>query len=206
MRSFLVTGDSETRDNFIKKLIADENILNHNIIYFEEEITIENAKKLKQLLSKRYSEKTIIIITAISSIAQNALLKTIEDIQENVSIIFSMKSASEMLDTIRSRLFLINTGINITRDDENVNIEKLMSSNPAERLSELDNHLVRKTDNSPSEVYEGLIREYRKKLLTMSVENLSLSYLEMIKRLLENYRLVKNNNVNLRFSLESLFI
>lgn len=93
-----------------------------DVLIFEEEtkVGVEETKKVKEFLSiKPISPYKAVVFwdsNLISNIAQNALLKSVEDISENGIIIFVSHRKDEVIPTLLSRLELINLR------DENVMI------------------------------------------------------------------------------------
>lgn len=202
MRSFLLTGNSEDRSLFIKNFISEEKISEHNVVYFGEELNIENTKELRKLLSKRFTSKTIFVISKINVIAQNALLKTIEELHDLVSIIVSIESPDEVIDTVKSRLFHVSAGRNKDFDFE-LNISKFESSNLGSKLEEIDQFIQKNTEDFPEEAFRKFILSYRKSLLKNKEQENYLIHSKILKNLIVNFKLVKNNNVNLRLALEN---
>jgi hypothetical protein len=205
MRSYIITGDKESRDEFVSSFIKKEQIPTHSISYFDEEIKIEGAKLLRQILSKKYSGKNLIVLQELNLIAQNALLKSIEEISENISIIISVSDLSGILDTVKSRLFLIELAQN--REFDGVGFEALLNENISEKFQFVDNFLSSKAELVPIDVFDNFVSEYRKTFFNYlkELDKSQIKYqLSVLKKLLSIANLVKSNNVNLRFALESV--
>lgn len=205
MRSYIIIGNQEKRDKFIEEYIREEGISDYSITYYNEEVKIIDAKRIRHTLSRKYSEKYLIIINAgINQVAQNALLKSIEELSENISIIISTKDLSTILDTIKSRFFLSNLGNEI---DDDSGLEGLALGNTiAEKMLFIDKFLGENSEITTEDQIDKFINIYRKNFL-QNIDSLgvdSLRYhLFALKKLISATNLVKSNNLNLRLSLES---
>lgn len=207
MRSYIVIGNPSKREEFLNEYIKKENISEYSITYFREEIKIEDAKLIRQILSKKYSQKyLIVIISSLNHIAQNSLLKSIEELQENISIIISLPNLGGILDTLKSRFFIVDFKDNDTN-------EKTVSSYSHNSIQEIimmvDAFLSSNSNLSSEEQIDKFIKEYRKDLL-ISLNTLEKVYLNKristLRKLLAVSTLIKNNNVNLRFGLENALL
>jgi len=207
MRSYIVTGKHTLREKFILDYIKNEKIPEYSINYFNEEIKVENAKYIRRILSKKYSEKYLIVITSqLNKIAQNALLKSIEEISENVSVIISLNNLSTVLDTIKSRFFIVKLSTNINEDD----IDTFTLPDTAkEAFLLIDNFISKNIDLSTEEQIDKFIKIYRKELLLTTIsykaEDLKVK-LVTFKKILTVSSLIKSNNLNLKFALENALI
>lgn len=206
MKNYLVLGDRQEREKFISNIIRSEKIAEYSVFYFTNEIKIEQAKQIRKILSKRYSEKTLLVLASINTVAQNALLKSIEEVSENVSIIISVDDLSGILDTIKSRLFLIELGQN--KEFDGIGFEALLSENISTKFQFIDNFLTISTESIPIDTINSFVNGYRKSFFN-NLSKLNKTqikhHLHVFKKLLLVVNLIKSNNVNLRFALESVF-
>ena len=207
MRSLIITGEISKRQKYVENYIKDEQIPEYSIRYFDEEIKVENAKDIRQILSKRYSQKYLIVISApLNQIAQNALLKSIEELSENVSVLISLNNLSNVLDTIKSRFFLV--ALSGKRDEAELD-SFVLPNNTKEALLLVDNFIAKNSDLSYEEQIDKFIRIYRKELfskyLTLEREILKVKIVTF-KKILNVSNLIKTNNVNLKFALENALI
>ena len=207
MKSYLITGERKKREAFISEIIEKEKIPSYSIFTFIQDIKIEEAKSIRKILSKKYSVKTLIILGNLSVIAQNSLLKSIEEISDNISIIISTDNDAEVLDTIKSRLFTIKlVDKEIT---EELSDNKFFGLELSDRVNFLDEYLKENSGLPPDEQAVKFIKIYRegflKSLQTFSKEELEF-HLNVLRKLLNVLKLVRGNNVNLRFALESTLL
>lgn len=208
MKSFIITGSIEKREKFILDFIHKEKIASYYVNYFNEEITIDTARKLRNILSKKYNHKYLIVITSsINQIAQNALLKSIEELSDNLSIIISLQDLNGILETIKSRFFLVKLDSYIQEYEDSLDVS--LDDDFSKAFISIDKFLLDNSTLSPSEQIDKYIVSYRKKLI---LELSKMKYMEVkkhiniLKKLLEISRLVKFNNLNVRLGIESSII
>jgi len=207
MRSFLITGDLDKREHFIASFIKNEKIPPHSITIISEELKIKEAKALRLTLSKKYSEKKLVIISSGINIAsQNALLKSFEELQENICVILSLPSANEILSTVRSRLFHIPFSTDLKKMDSEVN---LISSKRSEKLLIIDEFIFNNKDIDSKYLVDKFLSIYRNGFIenihTFNKNELRI-HLEILKKLFKTSILVKYNNLNLRLGLENALL
>lgn len=110
----LISNNLETRlkeiSNILDSFIQTNDISHPDILYIkaEENLGIAEARKIKEHFSlKPYSAKGRMVIIEDSSTmtteAQNALLKTLEELPETSLFVIGAKSENELLPTIISR-------------------------------------------------------------------------------------------------------
>ncbi len=120
----LISSSIQSRVGEIEKLLSEANLgKNHpDVLYFEEtsKLGIEQARIIKQHFSlKPYSAKgrTVALEDAstLTHEAQNALLKTIEELPKEAILILGASSDANLLPTILSRCEIVN--LETTSDD-----------------------------------------------------------------------------------------
>ncbi len=207
MRSYIVIGNTSKREEFLNEYIKKENIPEYSITYFKDGVKIEEAKLIRQILSKKYSQKYLIVITSpLNHIAQNSLLKSIEELQENISIVISLNNLGGILDTLKSRFFLVDFKDSDTNNDAVISYSH---NNLSEVFMTVDKFLFLNSSLSTEEQIDKFIKEYRKDLLTSLntfEKKLLVKRISTLKKLLAVSNLIKNNNVNLRFGLETALL
>ena len=111
MKSFLIIGDRQFSENYINKYIKENHLELYNVIRFEEKVLIASAREIKRILSVKQgaSEKKLIIINnEITIDAQNALLKSIEELPLNIDLFIVSKNVDFLLPTVVSRCTVIS--------------------------------------------------------------------------------------------------
>ncbi len=99
-----------------------------NVAVFDKP-TIENIRTIKKLSSLSFEHKRAFLLKDVGIIQQNALLKLLEEPYPFVYFIFY--GEGELLDTIKSRAYLINKKVNYAED------EKLLKAVIEKNISEL---------------------------------------------------------------------
>ena len=147
MHSFLVVGkNKEEREKEIQKLISQKKL---KALDFEIK-KIADVRDLGSFLKLQINTPTAIILTDIdhaSTETLNALLKILEEPQENIKFILSANSTQSILPTISSRCQIINLkGLKpITKDTDKL-IKTFISFSTAEKLKEIEK--IRKSEDA----------------------------------------------------------
>lgn len=112
MHAYLIIGKE---NSFFKKEIDKLSANNHIQNQFEFKLVgVEDVANLKKTIKYEFAEKTAIVIKDLDKAsieAQNALLKTLEEPPKNIFIIILVNDENIILDTIRSRMVIIEQKI-----------------------------------------------------------------------------------------------
>jgi len=178
---------------------------------------VKNMQKKLFLKPFRGEKKAVILKEAhlLTSEAQNALLKVLEEPPVNTIIILTAESADTLLPTVRSRCTIRDLG------HEGITITKAEQQEFAEILHEISDWGVGKSLKQA----EGLAKnkdealEWIEKMILMvreqMLQNLLFEraervdnsyYMSLLKNLQKTHQAIKTTNVNLRLALESLFL
>lgn len=206
----LISQDISQREAEIEKILANlELSKNHsNVLWFaeEEKLGIGEARKIQEFLSlKPYQGKAqaVVLLASenLSQDAQHALLKTLEEAGENVSIILGSSSEDQLLSTIISRCKVVNLqtqtqlatpGVEAQFQKDQKDIEKLLEANLEERFK-----FIEKLEDKESFLY-ALTAYFRQQLPNPI-------HLSFLKDLIETEKWAKQN-VNIRAILEYLML
>lgn len=167
---------------------------------YEKAVGIGDIRELQKKIYLKPIKSTIkaVFINAtvgITTEAQNALLKTLEEAPEDTIIILQVVNADEILPTILSRCKVIQ--IKSTR--ENVDVSKyikILNSNGIGEKLKLAQNLA-KDKNETLDFLENLITNAR--------EDLTGNF-KLIKSAQKFHTIIKTTNVNLRLALENFFL
>ncbi|OGE71719.1 hypothetical protein A2617_02130 [Candidatus Daviesbacteria bacterium RIFOXYD1_FULL_41_10] len=204
----IVSPDISKREEEAEKRITSlELSKNHpNLLWLseEEKLGISEVRHIQEFLSlKPYQGKAqaVVILTAekLTEPAQNALLKTLEEPNENVTILLGVSAEDQLLPTILSRCSILNPQNTSTSGVEQkfqAEIEKLIGSSMEERFK-----FVEKLEEREEFLHE-LIVNFRHKLLEKSLNE---SITGFLKDLLEAERWAKQK-VTMRAILEYLML
>lgn len=197
---------ADKRENHIRELITKLGFsLNHPDLMWlgiDEKLNMDQAKKIKNFLKlKPYRAKgqMIAVIAAenLTTEAQNALLKTLEEHAEDVNLILGAGHVEQLLETLVSRCQVINlehTEEVNTKETEKFykQIETLIPASIEERFK-----FMEKLDEKDIFLL-SLTKYFRKKLPQKESVN-------FLKDLLEAQKWAKSN-VNIRAILEYLML
>lgn len=209
MRSYIIVGSSPLAEQHINSYIQQNDIKLHNILRFDEKVLIAQAKEMRRTFSIKQSasEKKVIIVNAEMTVdSQNSLLKSIEELPENITIFICTQSLELILPTISSRCFIVSLQKSEI-ENKAIFTELLMDYYFTSKISKMQ--LVEKILESETDgnILDGVILSFRE-LLTKAVlrservNSLGETYSAM-NRLLGYFSLLENNNVNLRLTLEN---
>jgi len=138
----LISTSLEKRVEEINKILSSHKE-HPDLLYFSKDakLGIEQARKIKEYFSlKPYSDKGPVVVledaSSLTAEAQNALLKTLEELPTEALFILGANSDAKFLPTILSRCQverLQGTG-DRQQEDYKEDIEKLIQSSLAERF------------------------------------------------------------------------
>ncbi len=210
MKSYILTGSNTSKDIFINNLLLENNIPQYNVIKFEEPFKIQDARLIKKNLSlKAFSGKNraFIIYQSPTLEAQNALLKTVEELPDDTLFVFV--EAKELLPTIMSRSFLVNLSKDIQDDktwDED--IAKMLEKENIDfaELFTLTDYMF---DKKNELVMDRIVLALRRILLSsISEKNFKLSkkITTILKRIDYYLPLIELNNLNKKLVFEKVLL
>lgn len=152
--------------------------------FFEENFKIEHAKLVTSEAYISESQRKYILIAAVefTDVAQNSLLKLLEEPPKNIEFIIISPTKSNLLPTVRSRLPILKSRQDHTKEFLEINLARI---DYKEIFTFLKEH-ARVKKQEAKELVEALF--YRATVTDMLV--LSSSQLESFKRA---YRLIDLN-------------
>ncbi|HVT01060.1 MAG TPA: hypothetical protein VHE53_02380 [Patescibacteria group bacterium] len=203
MFTLILSGNFTAKEEFLEVFVKDHKIPTYNIYKFGDGLKISEAREIKKNLALKSSDNRLIIVGENPSAeAQNALLKTIEELPEDTFFIFM--SEALLLPTIFSRSQVVNLGEVDLSNLTILNFE-LNNSSASDTIVMVD-ELLSKGDK---DLYATLILSLRKKILALA----KLGHSKDTKRGIATYRkllkylvLTKTNNLNSRIAMERAFL
>lgn len=210
MNSLILRGSTGSKDDFIHKFIEKENILPLNILRFDESLKISDARELKRRLSFASGEKEKRVVTlyaAPNNEAQNALLKTIEELSEDIFIIFF--SEKDLLSTIISRCKVVKLGIPIMQSEAgdiemiSAGINRIDNVKDMASLMSLSESLFKEDRNWHSLIlaFETIVKE----MIEKNDKKMAM-VLKILKAINRYSSLVEKNNLNKRLLFEKILL
>jgi len=100
----------------------------HRVVkFFEENFKIEHAKLVtaEAYISESQTKYIVIGATAFTDVAQNSLLKLLEEPPHNIEFILISPTKSNLLPTVRSRLPILRTDSNHTAQHLDINLGRI---------------------------------------------------------------------------------
>jgi len=215
MHSFLIIAKNKSKaasyiSDFLKeKKVNSIDIDQHS---FEKAVGIEDVRNIqKKIILRPFKGKTkAVVIDAnfeITTQAQNALLKVLEEPPSNTIILVSVPKKELLLPTIISRCEIIElkeAQISLTDEDTlelNIFLNILLNGKIGDRLkiaqdvSRNKDEAVLWLEKTSIFVRQKLIEDYNNP-----------NYLNFLRQLQKTYTIVKSTNVNQRTALENLFL
>ena len=209
MASYVLAGDLESKNEFLAKLIKEENIKSYNLFDYQETLKIPQVREIKKLLStKAFSgAKRLFVIRDATLEAQNALLKTLEELHEDTSFIFSNEAI--LIPTILSRTQILN--FKRRKVDVDANLSSMLENFLKGNMDLSSTFLFSEElfTQSPDLNFANLIFHLRESLLKQiqedSFEKIGLT-LRLLKSLYRYLPFVENNNLNKKLLFERIII
>lgn len=204
MQSILISTKDKTRgreeaEKIFKDLKIDK--LDITILEYEKAVGIQDVREIQQkiyLMPLKSAIRAVLIDASpgITTEAQNALLKTLEESPEATLIIVQVLNADEILPTILSRCKVIELSSQTEQIDTS-GFTKILNSidGMGERLKFAQD--LSKDKNEALDFLESLIINSRKDLI---------SNYKLVKSVQKFHTIIKTTNVNLRLALENLFL
>jgi len=159
----------------------------------------EIQKKIYLKPIKSGTKAVLIDATAgITREAQNALLKTLEEVPNDTIIILQVQNSDEILPTILSRCTLIELKSE-TKTGDSTHFKVITGEEVGDKLKIAQD--LSKDKNEALDFIENLIIVSRENLIGGNYEMAG-----QIKSLQKYYTIIKTTNVNLRLALENLFL
>lgn len=225
MQSFLIVGkEQKSRAEQIQKLITEFSVHTFDTTRFSSfddkkekqktSIGIEDIRTLQEtmLLKPMRGEKKAVIIhdaQLLTTEAQNALLKTLEEPPAHTIIIIESTTKEALLPTVLSRCKVIELQSAIAVSDEEKEyyaavIKNLQTNDIGYKLK-----LAEEWGKSREEALqhlEKLIFSLRKRLLqNLEQPENTKKITAIVKRIQEGYGIITATNVNVRLALEHCF-
>ena len=208
MHSLLISCKNQSkRKNYALDFCKENKIDSIDISFysFDKAIGIEDIRDLqKKLFLKplKSPTKASIIDTqnGLTTEAQNAMLKILEEPPKDTTIILLVPQKEMVLPTILSRCKIIEI-------QENLNLTQIESTQYLNILVSLSQRSVGERLKLASDIAktENEIFSWLEKMIITAHQN-PLQYSNVLKSFQKTYRLLKTTTVNKRFALENLFL
>lgn len=204
MTSFYLRGEKKNQEEYIVHFIQEHEIPPYLIMRFEAPFSIKNAHDLGAFLAMaigKSEQKMIIIPSDMSIEAQNALLKKIEELDENTFLFVTESGGQEVLPTVLSRLFEIRLEDAHSDADEEV----------MKRIGDIlhsKNDVISIMQNTKffSEYKDDSVREVIGVLRTVVLDEQNAYAVRVLEKIMVNLELYLNNNIHKRVFWDTVFL
>jgi len=207
MHSYIVTGGTkESRESFMAGKTSPQIELIH-ITTNKSSLTIKQIQELNDPLAVAPRLPRVVWIeeaNLLTTPAQNALLKMLEEPPENTDFYLTCDSASSLLPTIRSRCSLVHTKSQSETLDSSIlaEIKQIMGMNPGDRLT-----AIVKRDRSESLAWISQIElSLRDKLKGEGISGKNAALLAKIARLAQDLHLQLSGNCSIGLATQVFYL
>jgi len=204
MTSFYLRGTKENQEEYIERSIQKYQVSPYLVMRFEAPFSIKNAHELGTFLSMAtgVSEKRAVIIPSDMSIeAQNALLKKIEELDDNTLLFITEHKGTEVLPTVVSRLFEVRLG-----DDGGLVNEEIVQKVSDILRSGNDVSLIMQNTKFLSECKGDVVKEVLGALRIVLLREQDKFVICSLEKIILNLELYINNNVHKRIFWDNVFL
>lgn len=206
MQSFIILGSEASQSTHIEAFITQQNIDHYNITRLEGTVKIADVHAVVRSAHVHLgkNQKRLIIFSGDITIpAQNALLKFIEELSADTFVFFLVPSKDILLETITSRCSVVTlrSDTKVITDDYHQIINTIIHTR--DHAAAL---LLLAESVSTVREYEQFILKLRQEVLhSFLTNNNSESHflISLLRHVNEQYRFVKENNVNPKFTIET---
>lgn len=201
LKKALEIAKTEKIDKFDIAIIDSPTLGIEDVRTFQKNVFLKPIKSLSKMVILNGGQN-------ITHVAQNALLKVLEEPPANTIIILLVENKESILPTILSRCSLIE----LNADSKNQLTEYLKVLGSLSSTSGIGERLklaqdLSKNKQEAMEFLEGMIMTTREQLYKKADNNKLLPiYFRYLTSLQRTHTWVKTTNVNLRLALENLFI
>lgn len=206
MQCAVIIGSNVDQEQYISTFIHEQKIAGYNVLRMEEKIKIADVHTLNARVAValgKNERRLFILANEITLPAQNALLKLLEELPDNQYIFILSSSKDLLLETIISRCKVITFPSALVVPDGKDELYKAIT-----RLLEQSTPtfvLVQELVKTKEDM-EILLLAYRDVLLKSIQSNTPLSS-EIVRPFIAlhtQYQLIKENNVSVPMTLETL--
>lgn len=204
MTNLIIVGTESQSQLYVENYIAENNFTPYEVERFFEKIKIEDSRNIKKaLFLKVKKQKLFVFFSGLTIEAQNALLKSIEESDENIHFIFCIQKEDELLPTIRSRCSITNLSNNSEIDRSLCDLVEKIANEKDNSWADVDLLI-----SSVSELDMEILLPNLRFLLLDAVEKKKkvANYYIFCRRFLGLLPLSQNNNVNQKVILEKVFV
>lgn len=201
----IITDSDKEFEKHIEKLGKFREI---NIIEPEKnEITIDQIRSIYRMIKHQSQQRRMVIIKnfdSTKSLAQNSILKLLEDKTANTQFVLQVQNLNKVIDTIQSRVKIINLTQTVKHldDKDKEIIKQIITQSKAKSLA----FLIDKKFINPS---LQDINNFLSNLQLYLLKDKEISQTQktrIIKKTFEYQKLLSSVNLNMQLTLDSILI
>lgn len=200
MQTRILEGASASTRAYVHDFIQDYAIPSFGVTSFDTTAKISDVLYIQKILSHKTSHPLLFVFYSdITHEAQNALLKTLEELPEYVYVFFCVAQASMLLSTICSRAKVIPLSFESTQNDPAFDdlLRVASEKNVGDRLM-VGERLLEKFEKDKE--YEKLLYALHRSLIHNPSYRIHMYHI--LKHLQLRYQLVRSNNVSFKMTLD----
>lgn len=204
----IVSNNEDLIEPYLNDFIAKNSFSQTHIINvrpLKKELTIDQMRSLKKEIMLGTVKKRLVIFHSFDNAtleAQNALLKTLEERNEDNQFVLIARNQERIIPTIRSRAKSIGLDKNdgsdfLIRPETYAFMDKLLNT---DGYSSLADPLVASITRDPAEVLLEEMLVYCKRVLEPETR------VAVLKKILITLSLLQNNNLNPQLAVDNVLI
>lgn len=201
MHAFILIGSPEKQLAYLEKFQKDQEIPSYFVTRYDT-FKIADARSLQKLISLKLHdrERRLLVISFPTPEAQQALLKTVEELSDQNFIFFLAKFREDILPTITSRCR------SIVLEKEEIHLDQELEKKIKDALAQGDKKRITDLFGVSLELseIEQVVLSIRSYILEYGKPtSKTASLLATLKTLHKNYIFAKTNNINKKMVLET---
>ncbi|OGH12275.1 MAG: hypothetical protein A2776_00985 [Candidatus Levybacteria bacterium RIFCSPHIGHO2_01_FULL_40_10] len=207
MRAFILLGSVDLKENYIQKYIVEKGLKPYNVLRYSEPLKISEVRQIKKNLSSSPiggGGRLLIIDMEPTIEAQNALLKTLEELTAETDIFFC--GGENLLPTVVSRCIYVRLGKGEKKSMDRIHTQALLDDNHnfPQKVILLDQFF----SGDAKIDFQNMVLSLRENMLeSVRSKDYKLAYSSYTKlKDLTNYsHFIFDNNLNSRYIAERVF-
>jgi hypothetical protein len=215
MQCLIIVGKKEDTDEYISKFIQEKNIPAYFVYRFGDLLKISDVRLLKKNLSLAIPKnlyRLFVLPEHITIDAQNALLKTIEELGDETFIFFPTNTSETLLPTILSRSKVVWVSV-FEKLESKLSDDVLAFVNATDK-KEMFFYALQLSDKigakNGSQEIERILLELRSEIKKQALLDMNTPYLcsliQIALKIQNLLPLLSENNVNKKFAFETVML
>lgn len=213
MQSLVIVGNLTATESYIDEFISSKKIKSYNFINLSERVKISDVREVKKAISFKVGKKesrVVVIKSDITIDAQNALLKTLEELNDETYFIIACSNKETLIPTILSRSKIIRLEGALAKEDQKLfekEIDLLITNKDKVQTALIVSQRLEGVGSN--ELLDRFLIELRENLIKAGIRGdmVQLRTLwEVTNQLNLLYPLLTQNNINKRLALENIIL